>query len=114
MREPILIAEDDPVLALVLNGYLARLGFAVHTTDSFQEASRWLERDGGPLVLDGSVFKRMGTPLGELSKRVIIWSGDWELVQEARELGLRALYKGNLKDIDGLLREMAGPERSKS
>lgn len=103
MKDPILIAEDDPTLALALKYYLAKHGFSVHTTDSFEEASRWLERDGGPLVLDGSVFKQMGTSLRELPTRVIIWSGDRDLVEEARQLGVRALYKGSPGDVAGLL-----------
>lgn len=106
--EPILIAEDDPALALALKEYLVRLGFPVRTTDSSQEASRWLEREGGPLVLDGSVLKQMGTKLGDLPRRVIIWSGDGELVEEARQLGLRALCKGSPDDVAGLLQAAVG------
>lgn len=101
--QPILIAEDDPALALALKAYLARFGFAVRTTESPQEASRWLEHEAGPLVLDGSVLKQMGIPLGELPGRVIIWSGDRDLVDEARHLGVKAFCKGSPEGFAGLL-----------
>lgn len=64
------------------------------------------------LLLDGSVFKQMGIPLGDLPRRAVICSGDDDLVQEARRLGLTAFCKGRLDDLGKTLRQMAteGPQ----
>jgi len=50
----------------------------------------------------------MGISLRELpTTRVIIWSGDPRLVREARQLGLRAFCKGDLREFQGLLQGVA-------
>lgn len=105
--QEILIAEDNPTLAAMLKDYLGTLSVTARTTGSAQEAKRWLQEAVGPLVLDGSVFAQMGIPLGELPPRAIIWSGDYGLVEEARQLGLRAFCKGNVQDFEGLLANLA-------
>ena len=84
-----------------------RFDFAVHTTGSHEEARRWLEEEGGLLLLDGSVFKQMGIPLGDLPRRAVICSGDADLVEEARRLGLTAFCKGRLDDLGKTLRQIA-------
>ncbi len=106
-RPAILIAEDDPMLTVVLQEYLDRFDLAVHTTDSHEEARRWLEEEGGLLLLDGSVFKQMGIPLADLPRRAVICSGDADLVEEARRLGLTAFCKGRLDDLGKTLRQIA-------
>lgn len=99
MRNSILIAEDDLVLLGLYRDSLARslsgdLRVAVYATDRPEEAKRWLQEEDGALLLDGSVFRRMGIGLSELPQRVILCSGDEELVEEARRAGLRAFCKG--------------------
>lgn len=105
-KPAVLLAEDDRVLATILESCLARCGLAVRVTESPQEVTRWLEEETGPLVLDGSVFRQMGIPLGELPRRAIIWSGDDELIENGRRLGLRTFQKGNLEELYRLLREV--------
>lgn len=109
----ILIAEDDPVLQRLYREYLVRslardLQVAVYGTDSPEEARRWLQEEEGVLLLDGSVFRQMGIELGELPGRVILCSGDEDLVEEARRVGLRAFCKGTggLSALSALLQEV--------
>jgi CheY-like chemotaxis protein len=104
----VLIAEDDPLVAGMLEHALGTLDCTAHVTASPAEARRWLELGGGPLVLDGSVLARMRIPLQELPPRVIIWSGDDTLVERARRCGLRAFGKGDAAELDGLVREVTG------
>lgn len=109
----ILIAEDDLALQRLYRDYIAlqlsessRVG--VCGTDCPEEARRWLEQEEGLVLLDGSVFKRMGIELGELPGRVILCSADEELVEEARRAGLRAFCKGagGLSALGALLQEV--------
>ena len=108
--QEILIADDDPRVAPVLQHYLS--GFTLScfpapvVTASAAEARRWLEKDAGPLVLDRSVLSKMGIPLSELPAQAIIWSGDHDLVARARGYGLTALAKGSVEDLMVLLREV--------
>jgi len=103
VRQEILLAEDYPPVASTLTSLLSRLGVTVRATASPQEARRWLEEAVGELILDGSILRQIGIPLGELPKRVVIWSGDDGLVQDARQLGLRAFCKGNWEEFQALL-----------
>lgn len=107
VRPDILIAEDDPMLVWLLMDRLTRLRLTADATDNPQEARRWLEVEDAVLLLDGSVFKQMEIPLGELPKRVVLWSGDDELIQEGRRAGLRSICKTDLENLDRLLREIA-------
>ena len=108
MSQELLVAEDDPRVAVMLREYLERLGVIVRATSNAQVARQWFQEAGGSGILDGSVLGHMGIPLRELpTTRVIIWSGDARLVREAQQLGLRAFRKGNLQDFWGLLREVA-------
>lgn len=108
----ILIAEDDPVLQRLYYEYLlhslsGHRWVEVARTDCPEEARRWLHEEEGAILLDGSVFKRMAIGLGDLPGRVILFSGDQDLVEEARRLGLRAFCKGEpgLSALDALLQE---------
>lgn len=109
----ILIAEDDLALQRLYRDYLTHhlsgnSGVGVYGTDSPEEARRWLEQEEGLVLLDGSVFKRMGIELCELPERVILCSGDEDLVEEARRAGLRAFCKGagGLSALSALLQEV--------
>lgn len=111
--EHILIAEDDLVLQRLYRDYLVfnlpgHLRAGVSRTDCPEEAKRWLEQEEGLLLLDGSVFRRMGIELRQLPGRVIVCSGDEELVEEARRAGLRAFCKGtdDLSALRALLQEV--------
>ena len=109
--QEILIADDDPRVAPVLQHYLSGFTLScspapVRVTASAAEARRWLEKDAGPLVLDRSVLSKMGIPLSELPAQAIIWSGDHDLVTRARQCGLTALDKGSEEDLMVLLREV--------
>ena len=111
LSEEILIADDHARVARMLRQYLsgyALSGFPsrVRLTASAAEARRWLEKNAGLLVLDGPVFLKMGIPLSELPAQAIIWSGDHDLVERARQHGLTALAKGSLEDLMALLREV--------
>jgi len=108
MSQELLVADDDPRVAVMLREYLERLGLIVRATSSAQVARQWLRETGEPVILDGSVLGDMGISLRELpTTRVIIWSGDPRLVREARHLGLRAFCKGDLQDFQGLLQGVA-------
>ena len=109
----ILIAEDDPVLQRLYRDYLAdclpdhaRVG--VYGTDCPEEARRWIEQEEGLVLLDGSVFRRMGIELGQLPGRVIVCSGDEDLVEDALRAGLRAFCKGkgDLSALSALIQEV--------
>ncbi len=111
LSQEILIADDDPRVAPALRQYLT--GFTsscfpapVRVTGSAAEARRWLEKNAGLLVLDSSVFLRMGIALSELPAQAMIWSGDHDLVARARRHGLTALAKGSVEDLMALLREV--------
>ena len=109
--EDILIADDDPRVTPVLRQYLSDFAQSsvparVRVTASAAEARRWLEKNAGLLVLDGSVFLKMGIPLSELPAQAIIWSRDHDLVARARRHGLTALAKGSPEDLMVLLREV--------
>jgi CheY-like chemotaxis protein len=111
LSQEILIADDDPRVAPALRQYLT--GFTlgcfpapVRVTASAAEARRWLEKKLGLLVLDRSVFLKMGIPLSALPAQAIIWSDDHDLVARARRHGLTALAKGSLEDLMVLLREV--------
>lgn len=114
MSRRILVAEDDPVLQRLYRDYLVHsspgnptgLKPAVDVTDCPEEAKRWLEEGDGLLLLDGSVFKQMGMRLEELPDRAIICSADFELVEEARRVGLRAVCKGSFSDLEPVLQEL--------
>lgn len=111
MSRRILVAEDDPVLQRLYRDYLhdhipGSLKVAVYVTDCPQETKRWLQEGDGLLLLDGSVFKGMGIRLSELPKRVIICSGDDDLVEEARRVGLRAFSKGSSSGLKAVLQEV--------
>ena len=110
-RPNILIAEDNPALAWLLTARLTRLQLTAHATDNPQEARRWLEEKDGALLLDGSIFKQMEIPLSGLPKRVILWSGDAELIEEGRRAGVRTILKTDLESLDRLLREIASAAR---
>jgi len=108
MNQELLVADDDPRVAEMLREYLERLGFIVRATSGAQVARQWLRETGEPVILDGSVLGHMGISLRELpTTRVIIWSGDPRLVREARQLGLRAFCKGDLREFQGLLQGVA-------
>ena len=109
--QEILIADDDPRVAPVLQHFLSGFTLScfpapVRMTASAVEARRWLEENAGPLVLNRSVLLRMGIPLSELPAQAIIWSGDHDLVTRARQCGLTALDKGSVEDLMVLLREV--------
>ncbi len=114
MSRRILVAEDDPMLQRLFRDYLADNSHgnatgpnpAVAVTDRPEEAKRWLQEGDGLLLLDGSVFKQMGMRLEELPGRVIICSADDDLVEEARRVGLRAVCKGSLSDLEPVLQEL--------
>ena len=55
----------------------------------------------------GTCFKQMEFPLGELPKRVVLWTGDVELIEKGRRAGLRTICKTDLENLDRLLREIA-------
>jgi hypothetical protein len=113
LSQDVLIADDDARIASALRQYLS--GFTsrcfpapVSVTGSPTEARRWLEKKAGILVLDSSVFFKMGIPVSELPARAIIWSDDHELLARARQQGLAALPKGSLEELMLLVREI-GP-----
>ena len=49
----------------------------------------------------------MEFPLGELPKRVVLWTGDAKLIEKGRRAGLRTICKTDLENLDRLLREIA-------
>ncbi len=49
----------------------------------------------------------MEIPLGELPKRVVLWTGDAELIEKGRRAGLRTICKTDLENLDRLLRKIA-------
>jgi len=111
LSQEILIADDDPRVAPALRQYLTGFTLScfpapVRVTASAAEARRWLEKKVGLLVLDKSVFLKMGIPLSALPAQVIIWSDDHDLIARARRHGLTALAKGSLEDLIVLLREV--------
>ena len=111
LSQEILIADDDPRVAPALQQYLTGFTLScfpapVRVTASAAEAWRWLEKKLGLLVLDRSVFLKMGIPLSALPAQAIIWSDDHDLVARARRYGLTALAKGSLEDLLVLLREV--------
>ncbi|MGH7362883.1 MAG: hypothetical protein ACREKA_03980 [Candidatus Methylomirabilales bacterium] len=114
MSKRILVAEDDPVLQRLYRDYLVHhspsnstaLNPAVDVTDCPEEAKRWLQEGDGLVLLDGSVFRQMGMRLEELPGRVIICSGDGDLVEEARRMGLRAVCKGSFSDLEPMLQDL--------
>ena len=111
LTQEILIADDDPRVAPALRQYLTGFTLScfpapVRVTASAAEAWRWLEKKLGLLVLDRSVFLKMGIPLSALPAQAIIWSDDHDLVARARRYGLTALAKGSLEDLLVLLREV--------
>jgi CheY-like chemotaxis protein len=113
LAQEILIADDDPRVASALRQYLTGFTLScflapVRVTASAAEARRWLEKEVGLLVLDRSVFLKMGIPLSALPAQAIIWSDDHDLVARARRHGLTALAKGSVEDLMVLLREV-GP-----
>lgn len=118
MSRQILVAEDDPVLQRLYQEYLFYRSPGsptgprptVDVTDCPEEAKRWLQEGDGLLVLDGSVFKQMGMRLEELPGRVIICSADAELVERARSVGLRAVCKGSLADLEPMLQDLQEPK----
>jgi hypothetical protein len=111
VSQEILIADDDPRVAPALRQYLTGFTLScfpapVRVTASAAEARRWLEKKVGLLVLDKSVFLKMGISLSALPAQVIIWSDDHDLIARARRHGLTALAKGSLEDLIVLLREV--------
>ena len=111
LSQEILIADDDPRVAPALRQYLTGFTLScfpapVRVTASAAEARRWLEKKVGLLVLDKSVFLKMGISLSALPAQVIIWSDDHDLIARARRHGLTALAKGSLEDLIVLLREV--------
>jgi CheY-like chemotaxis protein len=111
LSQEILIADDDPRVAPALRQYLTGFTLScfpapVRVTASAAEAWRWLEKKRGLLVLDRSVFLKMGIPLSALPAQAIMWSDDHDLVARARRYGLTALAKGSLEDLIVLLREV--------
>jgi CheY-like chemotaxis protein len=111
LSQEILIADDDPRVAPALRQYLTGFTLScfpapVRVTASATEALRWLEKKVGLLVLDRSVFLKMGIPLSALPAEAIIWSDDHDLIARARRHGLTALAKGSLEDLIVLLREV--------
>ena len=111
LSQEILIADDDPRVAPALRQYLTGFTLScfpapVRVTACAAEARRWLEKKVGLLVLDKSVFLKMGIPLSALPAQVIIWSDDHDLIARARRHGLTALAKGSLEDLIVLLREV--------
>jgi hypothetical protein len=70
------------------------------------EARRSLEKKAGIVVLDRSIFLKMGIPLSELPAQAIIWSNDRDFVATARRQGLAAVGKGSLDELMILLREV--------
>ena len=113
LSQEILIADDDPRVAPALRQYLTGFTLScfpapVRVTASAAEAWRWLEKKRGLLVLDRSVFLKMGIPLSALPAQAIMWSDDHDLVARARRYGLTALAKGSVEELMVLLREV-GP-----
>jgi hypothetical protein len=106
-----LIADDDPRIVPALWQYLTGFTLScfpapVRVTASAAEVRWWLEKKVGLLVLDRSVFLKMGIPLSALPAQAIIWSDDHDLIVRARRHGPTALAKGSLEDLIVLLREV--------
>ena len=110
-----LIADDDPRIVPALRQYLTGFTLScfpapVCVTASAAEVRWWLEKKVGLLVLDRSVFLKMGIPLSALPAQAIIWSDDHDLIARARRHGLTALAKGSLGDLMVLLREVCAAD----
>lgn len=114
MRPDLLVAEDDATLAWLLMDRLARFHLTARVTDCPQEARRWIQENSGPLVLDGSVFQQMDIPLEALPRCVIIWSGDDQLVERGRQVGVKSVRKHDLEGLDRMLRDIAGAVEAKT
>ncbi len=100
----VLVAEDEPALATLLRELLEGNGVEVTVSDDPVETRRWVEIMQGKLVLDGSVLEKTGLLLKELPDTTVIFSGDSELVEKARERGLRAYLKGDWDSTTAMVR----------
>ena len=113
----VLVAEDNLRLAELLAEVLYRGGAEVTISDEPAVLKRWIAKATGPIVLDGSVMRQAGYTVKSLPCWAVIFSGDDDLVAEARQAGLRAFLKGDyssVKELERAVFEQAGERRAVS
>lgn len=111
MNGTIWIAEDDPMLRAALEAACRAKGWTVVSTDDPEDVRLWLTTPTRPVILDGSVWRRTGLPLERLSKAVVLFTGNDDVVEQARAKGVRVFTKGSLLEFRAMwavLEELVG------